>query len=113
MSRPPHELDVLERKAVQRECLINQNMRGMRGVLANRDTQRIALRLDVRERADSRSRVDHEHEAVPTWIDGDDAHGQRRAKQADATIGLREQRRWIDEGQIDAVSLRNFLSQDG
>ena len=105
--------DVLERKAVQRERLLDQHQRRMGGILAHRDAQRIALRLDVGERADARARVDHEHEAVPARIDRDDAHGQRRAEQADAAIGLREQRRGIDEGEIDAAALRYLLGENG
>ena len=105
--------DILEGKAVQREGLLDQHQRGMRGILAHRDAQRIALRLDVGERADSGARVDHEHETVPARIDRDDAHGQRRAEQADAAVGLREQCRWVDEGEIDAVAFCHLLGENG
>jgi hypothetical protein len=57
--------------------------------------------------------VDHEHKAVPARKDGDDAQGQRRAEQADAAISLREQRRGIDESEVDAVALGNLLGEYG
>jgi hypothetical protein len=98
---------------VERERLVDQHQRGMGGILANRHAQRISFRLDVRERADPRSRVDHEDEPVPARIDGDDAHRKGRAKQADAAIRLREQRRRIDESQIEAVTCRDLLGEDG
>ena len=85
----------------------------MSGILTNRDAQRISLGLDVCERADPRSRVDHEHKAVPAWINGHDAQGQRRAEQPDAAISLREQRRGVDEGELNTVALGNLLGQYG
>ena len=51
--------------------------------------------------------------AIPTRIDRDNPHGERRAKQANPAIGLREQRRGIDEGQFNAVALRNLLGENG
>src|SRR6516225_4511891 len=56
-------------------------------------------------------RVDHEHEAIPARIDGNDPHGKRGAEQADAAVSLREQRRGIDEGKLDAPAC-NILGQD-
>jgi hypothetical protein len=82
------------------------------GILANRNAQRISFRLDVRERADSGSRVDHEDEPVPARIDGDDAHRKGRTEQADAAIGLREHRRGIDESQIDAIARGDLLGEN-
>jgi len=103
--------------AVQRERLLDQHMGRMSGILAHRHAQRVALGLDVGERADAGARMHHEHETIPTRIDRDDAHGERRLEQADAAIGLREQRGRIDEGQIDtgadAAAFRDFLGKDG
>ena len=98
---------------MQGESLIDQNKRRMRGILADGDSQRIALRLDVGERADAGPRMDHEHEPVPARIDGDNAHRKGRAKQADTAIGLGEQGRRIDERQIDAAALGDLLGQNG
>src|SRR5262249_633429 len=58
-------------------------------------------------------RVDHEHETVPAWVDRDDANRKRRPEQADPPIGLREQCRGIDEGQVDAVAFCDLLGEDG
>ena len=52
-----------------------------------------------------------EHHAVPARIGSDDAQRQRLLEQADAAIGLRQQRRWIDEGALDAAR-RDFLGED-
>jgi len=57
--------------------------------------------------------VDHEDEPIPARIDGDDAHRKRRAEQADAAIGLREQRRRIDESQIETVDGCDLLGKNG
>src|SRR5262249_42684362 len=76
-----------------------------------RSGYRVAL-MSASERI-HRSRVDHEHETVPARIDSDDAHGKWRAEQADPAIGLREQRRRIDQSQLDAVAVRNLLGENG
>src|SRR5262249_19843568 len=110
---PAPGFEVLEREVVERKGLVDQYESGVGGILTDRDAQRISFDLDICERADPRSRMDHEHEAVPARIDGDDAKGQRRAEQADAAIGLREQRRGIDEGELDPVSLGNLLGEYG
>jgi hypothetical protein len=97
---------------VECERLVDQHQRGVGGILANRHAQRIAFRLDVCERADPGSRVDHEDESIPARIDRDDAQRKGRTEQADAAIGLREQRRGIDESQIDAVARCDLLGED-
>ena len=51
------------------------------------------------------------HHAVPARIGRDDAHGQRLLEQPDAAIGLRQQRRRIDEGALDAAR-GDFFGED-
>src|SRR3982751_2684713 len=68
-----------ERIAVEPEHLVDEIARRMSRVLARRELERDALRLDIGERLDAGARMYREDEAVPRRVVGDDAERQRLA----------------------------------
>ena len=104
-------LDVLHRKTVDAERLVDEIARRMRGVLARRNAKRNALRLDLGERLDADARVHHEGEAIPGRIVRHDAQGQRLLEQSLAAHRLRQHRRRIDDRRLE-LAARHRMRED-
>ena len=75
----------------------------MRGVLAQRNLERIARFLDVMQRLEAEARTHGDDEAVAARIRADDAQRQRLVEQSDSPIGLRQHRRGVDERHVDVA----------
>src|SRR5262249_20126219 len=84
--------------------LVEQHARGVRGVLADGQAQRVALLLDLRERGDAGARVDAVDVAVPGRIARHDAHRQGLAEQALAAVRLRQAPRRVHERHLDLAA---------
>jgi len=97
---------------VQREHLIDEDEGRMGRILAHRHFEWVAAVLQILDGADAGLGIDHHHEPVPARIAGNDAHRQLLLEDADAAIGLRQERRGIDEGELD-LALRDALGDDG